>query len=44
MTPAYAMLCLSETGWDLEKAFVAFVANKDKLPQDAFALGMQVGL
>jgi nuclear RNA export factor len=28
MTPNYAMLCLTETGWDLEKAFVAFSANK----------------
>ena len=28
MTPNYAMLCLTETGWDLEKAFVAFNANK----------------
>ncbi|KAH8815064.1 hypothetical protein F5884DRAFT_770939 [Xylogone sp. PMI_703] len=36
MTPAYAMLCLTETGWDIEKAFAAFIANKDKLPQEAF--------
>ena len=28
MTPDYAILCLTETGWDLEKAFVAFNANK----------------
>lgn len=28
MTPNYAVLCLTETGWDLEKAFVAFNANK----------------
>ncbi|RFU25341.1 hypothetical protein B7463_g10995, partial [Scytalidium lignicola] len=49
MTPAYAMLCLTETGWDIEKAFAAFVANKltlckDKLPQDAFSPGIRVGL
>jgi len=36
MTSHYAALCLEETGWDLEKAFVAFEANKDKLPPDAF--------
>ncbi|CZR50750.1 related to mRNA export factor MEX67 [Phialocephala subalpina] len=36
MTLNYAALCLSETGWDLEKAFAAFTANKDKLPADAF--------
>ncbi|KAG0651022.1 mRNA export factor MEX67 [Hyphodiscus hymeniophilus] len=28
MTPEYAMLCLMETGWDLNKAFVAFNVNK----------------
>jgi nuclear RNA export factor len=28
MTPEYAVLCLVETGWDLEKAFAAFTANK----------------
>ena len=28
MSPNYAILCLTETGWDLEKAFVAFSANK----------------
>jgi nuclear RNA export factor len=28
MTPNYAILCLTETGWDLEKAFVAFNTNK----------------
>ncbi|TVY80336.1 mRNA export factor mex67 [Lachnellula suecica] len=36
MTPQYSALCLTETGWDLEKAFMAFTANKDKLPADAF--------
>lgn len=36
MTLNYSMMCLTETGWDLEKAFVAFTANKDKLPADAF--------
>ncbi|RDL34497.1 NTF2-like protein [Venustampulla echinocandica] len=39
MTPNYAMLCLTETGWDLEQAFIAFTANKDKLPPDAFIAG-----
>ncbi|CAG8951266.1 hypothetical protein HYFRA_00008015 [Hymenoscyphus fraxineus] len=39
MTPNYAVLCLTETGWDLEKAFVAFQLNRDKLPADAFANG-----
>lgn len=28
MTPQYAIMCLAETGWDLEKAFMAFTANK----------------
>lgn len=28
MTPDFAILCLTETGWDLEKAFVAFTSNK----------------
>jgi nuclear RNA export factor len=28
MTPEYSVMCLTETGWDLEKAFVAFNANK----------------
>ncbi|KAH8676751.1 putative mRNA export factor MEX67 [Tricladium varicosporioides] len=28
MTPNYAILCLTETQWDLEKAFVVFNANK----------------
>jgi len=28
MTPDYSAMCLTETGWDLEKAFVAFTANK----------------
>lgn len=28
MTPQYSAMCLTETGWDLEKAFVAFTANK----------------
>ena len=28
MTMDYAVLCLTETGWDLEKAFVAFNTNK----------------
>jgi nuclear RNA export factor len=28
MTPNYANLCLMETGWDLEQAFMAFTANK----------------
>ncbi|TAQ90206.1 hypothetical protein B7494_g1504 [Chlorociboria aeruginascens] len=28
MTPNYAVLCLTETGWDLEKAYMAFDANK----------------
>ncbi|KAF8863294.1 hypothetical protein BDZ45DRAFT_116785 [Acephala macrosclerotiorum] len=36
MTLNYSALCLTETGWDLEKAFAAFTANKDKLPADAF--------
>jgi nuclear RNA export factor len=28
MTPEYASMCLIETGWDLEKAFTAFEANR----------------
>jgi nuclear RNA export factor len=28
MMPQYSALCLAETGWDLEKAFMAFTANK----------------
>ena len=28
MTPDYAIMCLTETGWDLEMAFAAFSANK----------------
>jgi len=28
MTVEYAVLCLTETGWDFEKAFMAFSANK----------------
>ncbi|PQE29685.1 TAP domain-containing protein [Rutstroemia sp. NJR-2017a WRK4] len=36
MNAQYAIMCLTETGWDLEKAFVAFTANKDKLPAEAF--------
>lgn len=28
MTLQYAALCLQETGWDLEKAFMAFTANR----------------
>jgi nuclear RNA export factor len=28
LTLQYAILCLTETGWDLEKAFVAFEANR----------------
>lgn len=28
MTPEYSAMCLTETGWDLEKAFIAFAANK----------------
>jgi nuclear RNA export factor len=31
MTPEYARLCLEETGWDLEKAVIAFNANKVRL-------------
>jgi nuclear RNA export factor len=36
MTPQYAELCLEQTGWDFEKALVAFNENKSKLPPDAF--------
>jgi nuclear RNA export factor len=28
MTPNYANLCLTETGWNIEQAFIAFTANK----------------
>jgi nuclear RNA export factor len=31
MTPYYANLCLTETGWNIEQAFVAFNANKVSL-------------
>lgn len=40
MTPNYANLCLMETGWNLDQAFMAFTANKDKLPADAFMPGV----
>ncbi|KAE8452140.1 hypothetical protein EG329_001607 [Mollisiaceae sp. DMI_Dod_QoI] len=40
MTLNYAGLCLAETGWDLEKAYAAFTANKDKLPAEAFLAGV----
>ncbi|RDW78161.1 hypothetical protein BP5796_06013 [Coleophoma crateriformis] len=36
MTPQYAELCLNDTAWNLEQAFVAFNNNKDKLPANAF--------
>ena len=32
MTVEYAVLCLTETGWDLEKAFMAFTANRVSSP------------
>lgn len=31
MTLNYAILCLTETGWDIERAFVAFQANRVSL-------------
>jgi nuclear RNA export factor len=31
MTPAYANLCLTETRWNIEQAFIAFTANKVSL-------------
>ena len=31
MTSQYAIMCLDGTGWDLEKAFDAFTANKVRL-------------
>jgi len=40
MTIEYAAMCLEETGWDIEKAYGAFVANKDKLPPNAFIGGV----
>lgn len=43
MTPNYAMLCLTETSFDLEKAFIVFNANKDKLPPDAFVRSSSAG-
>ena len=32
----YSLQCLQETSWNLENAGVAFQANKDKLPPNAF--------
>lgn len=36
MNLQYSALCLTETGWDLEKAYVAFQANKAALPAEAY--------
>ncbi|KAB8299221.1 hypothetical protein EYC80_001314 [Monilinia laxa] len=36
MNLQYSALCLTETGWDLEKAYVAFQANKANLPAEAY--------
>lgn len=36
MTPEYAKMCLVETGWDLEKAMLAFVANKVRLNSECY--------
>ncbi len=40
MSLHYSALCLEETGWDLEKAWAAFSANKQNLPADAFLAGV----
>ncbi|QSZ29202.1 hypothetical protein DSL72_003713 [Monilinia vaccinii-corymbosi] len=36
MNLQYSAMCLTETGWDLEKAYVAFQATKANLPAEAF--------
>ncbi|KAJ8059420.1 hypothetical protein OCU04_012364 [Sclerotinia nivalis] len=36
MNLQYSALCLEETGWDLENAYVAFQANRANLPAEAF--------
>lgn len=36
MTIEYSGLCLSENGWNLEKAYLAFEGAKGTLPQEAF--------
>ncbi|KAL5320739.1 hypothetical protein ACEPPN_011549 [Leptodophora sp. 'Broadleaf-Isolate-01'] len=40
MTLEYSAMCLNETGWDLEKAFVAFELNKAQLPANAWIGGI----
>lgn len=40
MTLEYSGMCLNETGWDLEKAFIAFTANKAALPAEAWVGGI----
>ncbi|XMA19548.1 hypothetical protein WAI453_012339 [Rhynchosporium graminicola] len=40
MTLEYSAMCLNETGWDLEKAFVAFTTNKANLPPNAWVAGI----
>ncbi|ESZ99579.1 hypothetical protein SBOR_0052 [Sclerotinia borealis F-4128] len=36
MNLKYSEMCLTETGWDLEKAYIAFQANKANLPAEAY--------
>jgi nuclear RNA export factor len=33
---AYATLCLSETGWNMQKAMEAFQQSQGSLPPDAY--------
>ncbi|KAL2213544.1 hypothetical protein CC79DRAFT_1362355 [Sarocladium strictum] len=37
MTPEYSEMCLSQVGWDFDKALVMFEEKKTQLPPEAFA-------
>jgi nuclear RNA export factor len=37
MTPQYSEMCLSQVGWDFDKAVVMFNEKKSQLPAEAFA-------
>ncbi|KAF5875407.1 putative mrna export factor mex67 protein [Botrytis fragariae] len=36
MNLQYSAMCLAETGWNLEQAYIAFQANKANLPAEAY--------
>ncbi|KAG6089172.1 hypothetical protein E4U31_005586 [Claviceps sp. LM219 group G6] len=41
MVPQYSELCLSQVGWDFEKALLVFGEKKSLLPPEAFAMPAQ---